>query len=88
MSHYFFPSDVLGMCRSIIHLVYIMDGYFAMVSSHVFNVSMLNRSFPAPSLFFVSTNAASTADAIIGGTSSGSVCIVMAWSLSYNSEYN
>ena len=39
-------------------------------------------SFP----FFIFLSAASTSHAIIGGTSLGSVCIVTAWSLSYNSE--
>ena len=50
-----------------------------------FNVNLyFVASFPS----FIFLSAASTSHAIIGSTSSGSVCIVTAWSLSYNnSEY-
>ena len=61
---------------------------FAMVISPAFSVSMLTSSFPAPVPFIIFLSADSTSHAIIGGTSSGSVCIVTAWSLSDNSEYN
>ena len=44
----------------------------------------VNASFP----FFIFFSAASTSHDIIGGTYSGYVCIVTAWSLSYNCEYN
>ena len=37
---------------------------------------------------FIFINAASTSHAIIGGTSSTSVCFVTAWTRSHNSEYN
>ena len=76
------------MCRSVMHFVYSLASCFVMVSSPAFSVSMLTWSFPASFTFFIFLRAASTSHAIIGGTSSGSVCIVTAWSLSYNSESN
>ena len=81
----FASFHVLGMRRSVMHFVYSLASCFAMVSSH-FCVSMLTRFFPVYFPFFIFLSAASTSLAIIGGISSGSVCIVTAWSLSYNSE--
>ena len=75
------------MRRSVMHFVYSLASCFAMVSSPAFSVSMLTGYFPSSFPFFIFLSAASTSHAIIGGTSSGSVCIVTAWSLSYNSEY-
>ena len=82
----FASFHALGMRRSVMHFVYSFASCFAMVSSHAFSVSMLTRSFPNSFTYFVFLGAAYTSHAIIGGTSSGYVCIVIAWSLSYNSE--
>ena len=82
----FASFHVLGMRRSVMHFVYILTSCFAMVSYPAFSVSMLTISFSGSFPFFIFVSAASTSHAIIGGTSSGSVCIVTAWSLSYNSE--
>ena len=60
------------------HFVYSLAGYFAMVYSPAFSDSMLTCSFPASFPFYIFPSAASTSHAIIGGTSSGSVCIVTA----------
>ena len=67
-------------------LAYSWASCFAIVSSPAFSVSLLISYFPASFPFFIFLNTTSTSLVIIGGTSSGSVCIVTAWSLSYNSE--
>ena len=83
------------MRRSVMHFVYRLDSCFAMVSSLAFSVfvgnkrccvSMLTWYFPASFPFFIFVSTASTSYAIIGGTSSGYICIVTSWSLSYNYE--
>ena len=75
-----------SMRRSVLHFVYSLTSCFAMISSPVFSGSMLTWSFPVSFPFFILLGAAFTSHAIIGGTSSGYVCIVTAGSLSYNSE--
>ena len=63
---------------------YSVASYCAMVSSFAFNLICANLIFSC--FFFIFLSAASTFHAIIGGTYSGSVCIVTAWSPSYNSD--
>ena len=84
----FASFHVFGMRRSVMHFVYSLAGCFAMVSFPAFSISMLAGSFLASFPFFIFLSAVSTSHAIICDTSSGSVCIVTAWSLSYNSEHN
>ena len=69
-------------------IVYSVASSFAMVSSSVLMSRCQHDHFRLPSHFFIFPSAAHTSHAVIGGTSSGSVCIVTAWSLSYNSKYN
>ena len=83
----FASFHVFGMRRSVMHFVYSFASCFTIVSSPAFSVSMLTLSFPASVPFFIFLSHF-TSHAIIGGASLGSVCIVTAWSLSYNSEYN
>ena len=79
---------VFGIRCSVMHSMYSFARCFAMVSSPAFSVSMLTWIFSPFFPIFHFPLAASTSHAIIGGTSSGYVCIVTAWSLSYTSEYN
>ena len=79
----FASFHVLGMRRSVLHFVYSLASCFAMVSFPTFSISMLAGSFLDSFPFFIFLSAVSTSHGIIGDTSSGSVCIVTAWSLSY-----
>ena len=49
---------------------------------------MLTLPFSASSPFFIFLSAVATSHATIGSYFSGYVCIVIAWSLSYNYENN
>ena len=63
-------------------------GWPHLVSSPVFNVSIITESFPVSFAFFSFLSAACTSLDIVCGTTPGCVCIVTAWSLSHYSEYN
>ena len=72
--------DCLGIRRCVVHFGHSLASCFILGSSPAFRVSML--------MLISHFSFYSASHDIIGGTSSGYVCIVTAWSLSYNYEYN